>query len=116
MQKIVRLALFLMVASAAAAAPGDALRVGIAQHAFDHLGDIGGQAATAAECGANIIYCSGVGVCGYEGLPPENKFAEVRKESLSYNHKAKLEGIRLAIGYVCATSIVGLNTFDKNWT
>lgn len=107
--------LFVMLASAASAAPPDALRVGLAQHAFDHLDDINDQAATAADCGANIFYCSGVGVCGYQGLPPKIKFSEVRKESLDYIRKSKSEGIRLAIGYVCATSIVGLNTFDQNW-
>jgi hypothetical protein len=118
MQKIIgRLVCpFLMLASAACAAPTDALRVGVAQHAFDHLGDISDQAATAAACGANIIYCSGVGVCGYQGLPPENKLAKVRKESLEYARMAKSKGVRLAIGYVCATSIVGLNTFDTNWS
>src|SRR4029079_5354907 len=33
-----------------------------------------------------------------------------------YNRDAKAHGIRLAIGYLCATSIVKLETFDKNWT
>ncbi len=107
--------LALLLASTALAAPPEALRTGVAEHAFDHLSDIADQARTAADCGVNILYCTGVGVCGYQGLPDENEFAQVRRDSLAYARKSKSEGIRLMIGYVCATSIVGLNAFDKNW-
>ena len=103
-------------AAVAVAGVPEALRVGVAGHAFDHLGDIGGQAEAAAASGANIIYCSGLGALGYQGLPSEAELEQARAESLAYVKAAKSHGIRLAIGYVCATSMVGLDKFDKNWT
>ena len=36
--------------------------------------------------------------------------------TLKYVRDAKSSGIRLAIGYVCATSMVKLGEFDKNWS
>src|SRR5437764_7544435 len=92
------------------------LEVGIASHAFDHLGSIGDQAEAAAASGANIIYVTGLGTLGYQGLPAA---AEVRRQgdvTGAYLRHAKRNGIRLAIGYLCATSIVKLETFDKNWS
>lgn len=100
----------------ASAAPPAALRTGVAGHAFDHLGGISDQAEAAAASGDNIIYCSGVGVWGYQGLPEEAELENLRRTALAYTDKARKEGIRLAIGYVCATSIVGLNSFDRHWT
>jgi hypothetical protein len=91
------------------------LQVGNAFHAFDHLGGIGDQADAAASAGFNIIYVSGLGSLGYEGLPPESDYKSAVENSKSYIRHAKRSGIKLAIGYVCATSIVKLNTFDKNW-
>lgn len=91
------------------------LRAGRAGHAFDHLGDIGEQAEAAAASGATIIYGTGVGGLGYLGLPPENEFIAQRFAVSEYNRKAKEKGVRLALGYLCATSIVKLNAFDKNW-
>jgi hypothetical protein len=95
--------------------PGE-LRLGRAGHAFDHLAGIGAQAEVAAASGANIIYSSGVGEAGYQGLPPEKEFATLRKNVSEYSHRAKELGIELNIGYLCATSIVKLDAFDKNWT
>jgi len=92
------------------------LAVGIAGHAFDHLGNIGNQADVAAASGANIIYVSGLGALGYQGLPPEQEFARQKNAVEAYLAHAKKQGIRLAIGYICATSIVKLNTFDSNWS
>ncbi len=91
------------------------LRVGIAGHAFDHLGDIGEQSPAAAASGANIIYCTGVGTLGYQGLPPSEKLKAESDRAAAYIAQSKSNGIRLAIGYVCATSIVNLDSFDKNW-
>src|SRR5204863_7785845 len=76
---------------------------------------IGEQAEAAAACGANIIYVSGLGALGYQGLPPEAEFATQEQRVADYLRRAKQGGIRLAIGYVCATSMVKLNTFDRNW-
>ncbi len=116
-QRFLQLAfLVLLVAPKALAAPSDVLRVGVAGHAFDHLGDIGNQAETAAASGVNIIYCTGLGTFGYQGLPEEIELAKARLDTLAYTRKAKAQGIRLAIGYVCATSIVGLDRFDKHWS
>lgn len=92
------------------------LRVGRAGHAFDHLGNIGGQAETAAASGATIIYATGLGGFGYTGLPPADELANEQKQVAKYNSNAKAAGIKLSIGYLCATSIVRLDTFDKNWT
>ena len=92
------------------------LRVGRAGHAFDHVGPINDQAATAAASGATIIYASGFGSLGYEGLPATSELAVKREAFAKYNREAKGAGIELSIGYVCATSIVRLDGFDKNWS
>lgn len=92
------------------------LRVGRVGHAFDHLGAFGNQAETAAASGATIIYASGVGGLGYEGLPEADKLSATCDSISEYNHRAKKDGIELSIGYICATSIVKLDTFDKNWS
>ncbi len=91
------------------------LRVGIAGHAFDHLSSIGDQAEAAAASGANIIYVTGLGGLGYSGLPAEEGMAQQRQATAAYILKARHQGIRLAIGYVCATSMVNLEAFDKHW-
>src|SRR5438067_2271919 len=92
------------------------LRIGVAGHAFDHLGAIGEQAETAAASGANIIYATGLGTEGYSGLPPKEILEQRRQAAATYVRRAKSHGIRLALGYLCATSIVKLETFDLNWT
>lgn len=92
------------------------LRVGIATHAFDHLGGIGDQATTAARSGANIIYVTGIGGLGYSGLPSQMELAAQKQAATAYLKEAKAHGIRLAIGYVCATSIVKLDQFDRHWS
>jgi hypothetical protein len=91
------------------------LDLGSANHAFDHLGSIGDQAEAAAASGANIIYVSGLGGPGYGGLPSAEDFSSARRHAAAYIRTAKTYGIRLAIGYVCATSIVKLKGFDRNW-
>ena len=91
------------------------LRVGVAGHAFDHLGALGDQAEAAAASGADIIYVTGLGSVGYQGLPPVEVLAAQRQATAAYLREAKRLGIHLAIGYVCATSIVKLETFDQNW-
>lgn len=91
-------------------------RVGTAGHAFDHLGNIGEQAAAATDSGATIIYATGLGSVGYAGLPSTEKLAELRKTTIDYNRQARSKGIKRILGYVCATSIVKLEPFDDNWT
>jgi hypothetical protein len=92
------------------------LHVGRAGHAFDHLGNIGSQADTAAASGATIIYSTGLGGIGYGGLPSPENFVEQKQAAAEYSRRAKRAGIHLAIGYICATSIVGLEAFDKHWS
>jgi pimeloyl-ACP methyl ester carboxylesterase len=104
-----------VVATSAMAEP-PLLDVGIAAHAFDHLGEIGDQAEAAAASGATIIYPGGFGGLGYGGLPGPDQLNDASRKSAAYLRNAKTHGIRLAIGYVCATSIVKLETFDRNWT
>lgn len=91
------------------------LRTGVAEHAFDHMGNLSDMAGTAAACGSTVIYCSGIGP-GYMALPAPVELAQKSKASLAYLKKARADGVKLAIGYVCATSIVNLNSFDTNWT
>src|SRR6478672_7943470 len=86
--------------SLCASAP-PALQVGIASHAFDHLGAYGEQAEAAAASGANIIYITGLGGLGYNGLPPADEFSKERERVKAYLQNAKRKGIRLNIGYVC---------------
>ena len=92
------------------------LRIGGAGHAFDHLGGIGEQADAAAASGATIIYTGGLGEAGYSGLPTQAEFQKLLDAGRSYSNRAKKHGVELSIGYLCATSIVKLDTFDKNWT
>ncbi len=109
-------ALLLFAESSIFASSSDALRTGVAGHAFDHNGEITDQLDAALASGCNIIYCGHVGDLGYNGLPEESKLGATLEGMRTYTAKAKHEGIRLAIGYVCATSIVKLNSFDRNWT
>jgi hypothetical protein len=92
------------------------LAVGVAGHAFDHLGGIADQADAAAASGANIVYASGFGSIGYGGLPAPAELRAAEEMISAYIRRAKAGGIRLAFGYVCATSIVKLESFDKHWT
>jgi hypothetical protein len=106
-----------IIASGAHAAEAPrALRLGRAGHAFDHLGQIGEQAETAAASGATIIYATGLGGLGYQGLPPQGELAAQREAVSQYNRQAKKLGIELSIGYLCATSIVNLDAFDRHWS
>ncbi|NLV40985.1 MAG: hypothetical protein GXY15_07130 [Candidatus Hydrogenedentes bacterium] len=106
---------FALAAAAAFAAPPD-LRTGAAFHAFDHLNGFAEQAETAAACGATIIYATGLGMDGYTGIPAAETWEAHRAQCRNYNKKAHVAGIQGILGYLCATSIVGLDTFDANWT
>lgn len=108
------IALSILICTQAFAAD-DPLAIGVAGHAFDHLGNIGDQAEAAVASGQNIIYSTGIGGLGYARLPPATQLNAAQKSAAAYLKKAKASGVRLAIGYVCATSIVKLDTFDKNW-
>lgn len=107
--------LLLLSGLAAAQSPPD-LRVGAAFHAFEHLYDYGKQAEAAAACGATVIYATGLGSDGYTGLPAPEEWAAHLADSRAYAAHAKNLGILTVLGYLCATSIVGLDTFDAHWT
>jgi hypothetical protein len=92
------------------------LRVGRAGHAFDHLGGFSDQADAAAASGATIIYASGFGPHGYQGLPSPDVMTTERRRLADYNRQAKERGIKIVIGCLCATSIVGLEKFDAHWS
>ena len=108
-------AVFALAAAAAFAAPFD-LRTGAALHAFDHLHGYAEQAETAAACGATVIYATGLGMDGYTGIPAAETWEAHRAQCRAYNDKTHAAGIHAILGYLCATSIVGLDTFDANWT
>jgi hypothetical protein len=93
--------------------PSD-LDVGIAAHAFDHLGSLGDQGSAAIASGSNIIYATGFGWM-YEGMRPPQQMKQAGDAIAAYVRKSKQDGIHIAIGYVCATSIVDLPHFDQNW-
>ncbi len=84
-------------------------------HAFDHLDNLDKQAEPAYLCGAFVIYTTGVGVCGYMGIPPVEEWEKTKKDVQEYVQHAKSFGIPIVLGYLCSTSIVGLKTFDQNW-
>lgn len=113
---LIAVATSLMIASSALSAAPQELQTGRAQHAFDHLGNIGAQADTVAASGGTIIYATGCGGVGYDGLPSTDALAKLMVETKAYNDRARAQGIKLILGYVCATSIVHLDTFDKNWS
>lgn len=93
-----------------------ALRVGIAGHAFDHLGTIGDQAETAIASGATILYATGLGADGYSGLPAEDVLRAHKAAVRAYNARSKAAGASHMLGYLCATSLVGLESFDRHWS
>ena len=105
-----------VVSSCLALADEPPLSIGVADHAFDHLGNIGDQAPAAAASGATIIYTTGFGPTGYLGLPKPEQLISARISISTYIRDARARGVRVSIGYVCATSIVKLDEFDRNWT
>jgi hypothetical protein len=109
-------AFWLAVVPSLWADPPRELGTGIAEYAFDHLGSFHNLSEPAAASGVTVIYCGGVGVNGYQAMPDQEEFARERRDSLAYIKQARTQGIRLAIGYLCATSIVDLKSWDKNWT
>ena len=108
-------ALGLLVSTRLMAAVDPRLETGVAVHAFDHLGNLGHQAEAAAASGATVIYATGVGGVGYSGLPEKNALKQLISEESSYAQRAHRLGVNVVLGYVCATSIVGLESFDRNW-
>src|ERR1041385_1228306 len=91
------------------------LRTGVAGHAFDHLGSIGNQSEAAVASGANILYATGLGTWGYQGLPDAIQLKHEQRAAAEYIRGAKRQGVKLVLGYICATSIVKLESFDANW-
>jgi hypothetical protein len=106
----------MLACCAAVRAAENPLAVGIASHAFDHLGTIGEQADAVAATGGNVIYATGCGGVGYAGLPSPDELTKLLAGTVKYNEHARSKGIKIILGYVCATSIVNLDTFDKNWS
>lgn len=93
-----------------------ALKLGHAVHAFEHLGAYAGQAEAAAASGATIIYATGLGGAGYTGLPGHAGLETLMSEVRDYNANARAKGVEVVLGYLCATSIVKLDTFDAGWS
>lgn len=91
------------------------LRPGYSFHAFDHLYNYGKQAEAAAASGVTVIYATGLGLDGYTGLPPADQWEAHKRDSAEYATHAKSLGIQGVLGYLCATSIVGLEGFDAHW-
>lgn len=91
------------------------LRPGYSFHAFDHLHNYGKQAEAAAASGVTVIYATGLGSDGYTGLPPADQWEAHKQDSREYAAHAKALGIQSVLGYLCATSIVGLESFDDHW-
>ena len=119
MRHLIRITLslsFLLTPGGRALAEGDpALRLGAALHAFDHLGAQGQQLDAAVASGVTVIYATGVGSDGYEGIPATDVWKRHRDDAAAYCASAKARGVQRMIGYLCATSIVKLETFDAHW-
>jgi len=84
-------------------------------HAFEHLGGYSEQAEAAAACGATVIYATGMGGIGYSGIPAPEQWQTQWDRSLAYNQHSRQIGIEVVVGYICATSIVGLDAFNDHW-
>ena len=112
MPKKFLLSLLLLVIPQLSFGTADPTLVG-AQHAFDHLGNIGEQAATASASGSTILYVSGIGALGYGGLPATAEFQETKSKTRAYFSDARRRGINGIIGYVCATSSSNFATSIK---
>jgi len=87
-----------------------------ALHAFDHLDNLDKQAEPARLCEVSVLYATGVGVCQYMGLPEKEPWESIKADTKKYVHHAKSLGIPVVLGYLCSTSIVNLETFDRNWS
>ena len=108
--------LLAVISTRATAEQASPLDVGIAGHAFEHLGEIADQGEAAAASGATIIYPGAFGGLCYAGIPGPDQLKDAGLKIAAYLRKSKTQGIQLAIGYICATSIVKLETYDQNWT
>lgn len=89
--------------------------VGRLRPAFDHLGNLSGQADAAAASGCTVIYATGLGAYSYTGLPPRATLDTYLQQLREYNAKARAGGVRIVLSYLCATSIVGIDRFATNW-
>ncbi len=109
-------ALVLSLAACDARAAAPELRPCFSFHAFDHLHNYGRQAEAAAASGVTVIYATGLGSDGYTGLPSSEIWEAHRQDSRDYVSHARSLGIQAVLGYLCATSMVGLDTFDDHWS
>ncbi len=85
-------------------------------HGFDHLDNLDKQAESASLCSISVLYATGVGVCQYMGIPEAERWESIKEDTRKYVTYAKSLGISVVLGYLCSTSIVNLETFDKHWT
>src|SRR3954467_2183978 len=92
------LALLVFSALQLAAKERPELQLGVAGHAFDHLGNIQDQAEAAAASGATILYPSGFGAVGYGGLLEPDQLTALRERTAGYLRRARTNGIQLALG------------------
>jgi hypothetical protein len=99
----------------ASAAGTDVLATGTLRPAFDHLGNVGAQAPAATAAGCTVVYATGIGAVSYSGLPPRPQMDALLAECASYNRDARARGARIVLSYLCATSIVNVETFAANW-
>jgi hypothetical protein len=51
----------------------------------------------------------------YQGMRPSDDMKRAHAATVDYLRQARADGIRLAFGYICATSIVNLPQFDRHW-
>jgi hypothetical protein len=83
--------------------------------AFDHIGDLSDQADAAADSRCTLIYATGIGRYSYSGLPPKAEMEAYLATLREYNRKAHARGVGIVLSYLCATSIVNIQTFAANW-
>ena len=72
------------------------------------------KAEAAAVSGTTIITPAALERLVYNGLLKPEELSAFGSNKNAYLRRAKANGIQLALGYVCATSIVKLETLDRN--
>jgi hypothetical protein len=107
---------FPVPAPVAWAATTDYLATGRLRPAFDHLGNLNGQIEAAATGRCTLVYATGIGAYSYVGLPPKSVMDAYLAQCAAYNQKAHKGGVGIVLSYLCATSIVGVDTFATNWS
>ena len=90
------------------------LETGKFRPAFDHLGEVNQQIDSVAASGCTVTY-AGLGGYSYTGLPAKADLQKLITDVKAYNFRGHSKNVPVMLSYLCATSIVNIDTFTKNW-